>query len=426
MKRKSNRPSYRVLYYSHDTYGLGHLRRTMALVDGLRRYRPGVEQCVVTGSTVADEICARQALRVVNLPPVIKLGAGEYAPRESGTSIDAVIQRRSRAMLEAVQDFEPDVLVVDHAPVGLQGEALPSLEWLRDARPRCLRVLGLRDVIDTPKTVREQWRRRGIYRVLQDHYDRVLIYGDRSVYDTARAYALPGAIHRKLRFVGYLGRREPSKHVELVPREPGLRRIREVLVTTGGGGDGRPIFEAVIDALEGGLISPGTGFTLVLGPLMSEEDRAMLHRRASAHASLKLIDFEPAMQRLWSSVDAVVAMGGYNTMAEIVAHRLPAIIVPRTYPRREQMIRALAFQRRLGSHMRVIPPEALQPGRLVEALRRLPPRRGARLTMNFDGLRNFAAEIDMLQAMAAQAPAQHTHSWPLAPNPTPSLDQLGA
>ena len=43
----------RVMFYSHDTFGLGHLRRTLTIARYLRRQWPGSTQLIVTGSPVA-------------------------------------------------------------------------------------------------------------------------------------------------------------------------------------------------------------------------------------------------------------------------------------------------------------------------------------------------------------------------------------
>jgi len=52
------------------------------------------------------------------------------------------------------------------------------------------------------------------------------------------------------------------------------------------------------------------------------------------------ITFEARFERLVERAIGVVAMGGYNTFCEILSFGKPALIVPRTKPRQEQMLRA--------------------------------------------------------------------------------------
>ncbi len=60
------------------------------------------------------------------------------------------------------------------------------------------------------------------------------------------------------------------------------------------------------------------------------------------------ITFDSEIEFLMRKAAGVVAMGGYNTFCEILSFDRPAVLVPRTEPRREQAIRALAAER-LGS-----------------------------------------------------------------------------
>jgi predicted glycosyltransferase len=67
----------------------------------------------------------------------------------------------------------------------------------------------------------------------------------------------------------------------------------------------------------------------------------------------------------------VVAMGGYNTFCEILSFDLRAILVPRTEPRREQAIRALAAEQ-LGLARVLLEADGRAPERMAAALRALP------------------------------------------------------
>ena len=51
------------------------------------------------------------------------------------------------------------------------------------------------------------------------------------------------------------------------------------------------------------------------------------------------------MESLIGAADAVVSMGGYNTVCEIISQKKPLLILPRTVPREEQAIRARVLSR---------------------------------------------------------------------------------
>src|SRR5919201_5707102 len=70
----------RLMFYSHDTYGLGHLRRTLRLARHFRSYGP-VSQVVVTGSPLAHRFAFPDGADYIKLPAVVKRAAGLYESR---------------------------------------------------------------------------------------------------------------------------------------------------------------------------------------------------------------------------------------------------------------------------------------------------------------------------------------------------------
>ena len=73
---------------------------------------------------------------------------------------------------------------------------------------------------------------------------------------------------------------------------------------------------------------------------MPGEERAALRSAALGVPTLLLHDFVRDTAPLLDRSSAVVAMGGYGTTCEVLASGLPALVVPRTRPRREQLLRA--------------------------------------------------------------------------------------
>ena len=139
---------------------------------------------------------------------------------------------------------------------------------------------------------------------------------------------------------------------------------------------------------------------IVLGPYMSASQRRKLIRKGSKIPYIKVIEFDNRMEELIAGATAVVSMGGYNTYCEILSFDRPALIVPRTSPREEQLIRAQRAAD-LGLVDMLLPEEAGDPLRLAAALKVLPNRRhpsqsGHGLTM--EGLPHISQVIeDLLQ-----------------------------
>src|SRR5204863_3630920 len=120
-------------------------------------------------------------------------------------------------------------------------------------------------------------------------------------------------------------------------------------------------------------------------------------RRLAARANVALHTFVPNLSEMFRSVDALVCMGGYNTLVEAVSRGVPTVCVPRTIPRREQLIRARAFER-LGL-LTVIEPERLTPETLVQAVQsvishsRTKPASPVVAPLRFDGAWRAASQL---------------------------------
>jgi predicted glycosyltransferase len=388
-------PAAKLMYYCHDTFGLGHLRRTLTLAGDLRARLPHVSQLIVTGSPIAHGFPYPDGTDFIKLPAVVKTDAGRYEARSLPIPLGEVREMRSDILLSAARHFAPDALIVDHAPAGLQGEAVATLRYLKERAPRTRLVLGLRDVVDEASRVRRAWTEEGIYQLLDDVYDLILVYGHRHLYDAVAEYRLSPRAAAKTRFVGYLGRPPASRPREEVRAALPLHTDRLVVVTAGGGGDGRQLFETVLAGLRRRPDPIDFDCLLVGGPLMAEGDRARLRALAEGLPGVHLRDFAAEMTSYLGAADAVVSMGGYNSVCELLSLRRPALIVPRVRPRTEQLIRAETLSR-LGL-VRMLHPDELSPRRIMAEVSALLAEPAARRPyLRLDGLPGVARALRLV------------------------------
>jgi predicted glycosyltransferase len=334
----------RILAYSHDGYGLGHLRRNLRIVSGLRKQRPEVDALLVTGAKAAQRVVSRFGVDWLRLPAVAKIGNGRYESDEDGYSEIDVIQHRAGMIAEAMRAFRPDIVLVDRYPRGMHDELSPALDALRRRSPDIPVVLGLRDILDDPDTVREEWEGAGHSQAIRDLYHSVLIYGDRSVYDPVAEYNIPKEIADLTTFTGYLADDLASVGSPEVRRRFVRPGRRLVVCTLGGGKDAYDLAETFLCAV-GRLSVRGWDGLLVTGPYMAVEHVARLNAHPMA-ASIPIIEMVPDVPSHLAAADAVVCMGGYNTMCEVLALAVPAVAIPRTRPRQEQLMRCERFSAR--------------------------------------------------------------------------------
>jgi predicted glycosyltransferase len=337
--RHSEAAGTRVLIYSHDTFGLGHFRRCLKIAGEIRTQSPDASVLLITGSPLAHQFPIPHGIDFVKLPAVVKTGNDEYRSRSLEMSIHDMISMRARIIQETALAFCPDVLLVDHAPLGLRGEALPALQSLRGRSTRPAMILGLRDIIDEPARIISQWQEANVYDAIDLHYDHVTVYGQADVFDTRAEYQFPSQVARKMTFSGFIS----GAQADSAPtRRATARKHPLVLVTVGGGEDGGQIVDAYIEMLRRHATEVTFDTVLLPGPLLSDAQVAGL-RRASRGLPIRILHFVPDVVPLLAGADLVISMAGYNAVAEILAHARRALLIPREWPRLEQLIRAQRF-----------------------------------------------------------------------------------
>jgi predicted glycosyltransferase len=394
----------RVALYSHDTMGIGHMRRNLLISRALAAGHPPPVILLIAGACEVNSFDLPPGVDCLSLPALRKESSGQYRARHLDLPLDELIALRSRSIAAALEAFAPDVFLVDKVPRGAVNELDLALTSLRsNGQTRC--VLGLRDVLDEPAAVRREWREAGGDDTIAAWYDAVWVYGDPTVYDPVAEYGFGPKVADKVRYTGYLDRRRQPGSAALADDLPteapaplaGLSE-RLVLCMVGGGQDGAALAETFARA---DFPSERTG-VLLTGPCMPPEVRQRLRRWAAAHPRLHVLPFVPDTDPLLGRADRVIAMGGYNTVCEVLSYEKPALIVPRVQPRREQLIRAERL-RNLGL-LDLLHPHGLSPGAITEWLvRDSPPRPSARERIDFNGLTN----LPLLVAELLEAPLRH-------------------
>ena len=354
----------RVLIYSHDTFGLGHLRRCRAIAHALVEENKDLSVLILSGSPIIGSFDFRARVDFVRVPGVIKLRDGEYTSLNLHIAIEEMLEMRASIIQHTADIFDPDLFLVDKEPLGLRGEVEPTLDLLR--RRGIPLVLGLRDVMDEPAQLEPEWSRKKVVPALKKYYDDIWVYGLPQICDPLAGIALPQSVRKRMTYTGYLKRSAQAPSLQL----PGLGNEPYLLVTPGGGGDGETLIDWVLSAYEHDPRLPCRAL-MVLGPFMQPELRAEFMARAARIKRVTVITFDAHMESLMAHAQGVVAMGGYNTFCEILSFDKRALIVPRTQPRLEQYIRAARAQE-LGLVRMLIDNDARDPQVMATALRQLP------------------------------------------------------
>ncbi|MEN8165883.1 MAG: glycosyltransferase [Pseudomonadota bacterium] len=382
----------RVVLYSHDTMGLGHMRRNLSIARALVGSGTRTNVLMLTGANIATGFAMPRGVDCITLPGLYKEPDGNYRSRSLGLSLDELINLRAMTIRGALEAYQPDVLIVDNVPRGVNGEIEGALEQLCDrGETRC--VLGLRDILDDPDRVRKEWKQRANEACIQQYYDAVWVYGDPDFYDSASEYAFSDQVKRKLHYTGYLNRglnpdttanvkQQACDTLDLPPGET-------LLCLAGGGQDGSALAQLVCEA----RLPAEMNLVVLTGPFMPSAMRQRLRAHAAANPRFRVAEFHPEPTRLMARADRIISMGGYNTISEILSLEKRALIVPRVSPRREQLIRAERLEK-LGL-LDVLHPSKVKPESITGWLQHdLAPPRCASELIDFGGLQRIPSLLN--------------------------------
>ena len=394
----------KVLIYSHDSYGLGHLRRSRAIAHALVAQNPNMSVLILSGSPIIGNFDFRRRVDFVRIPGVIKLRNGEYTSLSLALDIEHTQAMRASIIRNTADIFDPDIFIVDKEPLGLRGEVGETLEMLKQRGTPL--VLGLRDVMDEPALLAPEWERKNVMPALRDLYDEIWVYGLPQICDPLAEIGLPQSIRRKTYFTGYLRR------VAVSNTDPRLREAPfdrpYLLVTPGGGGDGEALVDWVLRAYELDDDMPHPAL-VVFGPFMQPDSQADFIRRAARLDNVKTITFDANIEILMARAAGLVAMGGYNTFCEILSFDKPAVIVPRTTPRLEQYIRAKRAQD-LGLVRMLVDADGRDARTMATALRHL-PQQGRPSEVVVPGLLDGLDNVNRLASRLLSARARPAVAW---------------
>ena len=281
----------KILIYSHDTFGLGHLRRCREIAHALVEAYSGVSVLIISGATIAGAFDYRSRVDFVKVPSVIKLRNGEYTSLAHHIPLADTLNMRRTIIQHTAETFDPNIFIVDKEPVGLRGEIEDTLKVLKSRGTRL--VLGLREVMDAPRLLAAEWADAGTMEKVERYYDTVWVYGPQGFNDPLKGLDVPDSVRQRMRYTGFLRRQAK----EIAPTRLGAIDNDYILVTTGGGGDGEDVIRQVLAAYaaDSGTMHPAV---ISLGPYLPAKAREELKAIGETLPMVQMIDFDNRLEDL--------------------------------------------------------------------------------------------------------------------------------
>ena len=375
-----------VLLYVQHLLGIGHLRRSLRIVEAL--VREGIRVTLISGGEPLSSLACTSAERVIQLPPIRALDAGfKVLVDGTGRPIDDQLRTARRsALLAAFADAQPDAVLIEAFPFGRRAfrfELDGLIEAARARLPRPLILCSLRDVVVLPSDPR---RPKEIVDRVRNDFDFVLVHGDPAFIPLEESFPLASEISDRLIYTGYVAKAPEAGHAAASEETAGAD---EVVVSVGGGAVGGALLRTAIETRRQGYLA-NRRWRLLAGPNLPEPEFAAL--AAGLPEGVVLEQYRPDFPQMLGRCRVSVSQAGYNTVLDILAARAAAVVVPFASGREtEQSLRAERLAAR--GVLELLPENQLSPDRLASAMNRAMFARPATIAIDTGGARRSARLI---------------------------------
>ena len=390
----------RIMFYCQHVLGIGHLVRSAEIVRELAR---DSHVLLVTGGEIPDGFRFPENIDTLQLTPL--KASPDFSSLQLcdfSRSLEETRAIRRTLLLQAFNEFKPDVLVTELFPFGrkhFRFELLPLLERARSQKSRrTLVVSSVRDILVARKD-QEEYEQR-VCSLVNSFYDLVLVHGDEKFLKLDESFSRVTDLRCPVAYTGYVAQQsKPDAGKSYDP--PMVDQSRPAIIVSNGSGQyltGQMLLENLLRAahlLQGQIPHE---FRFFAGPLMPEETYNSLQTLAAASGNVRLSRYTPDLAAVLKRAELSVSMGGYNTVMDILSAGVRALVYPVTSNGdQEQSVRAEKLAR-MGV-LDLIGPEELAPEKLAQKLAAALRNEPTRLALNRDGAANSALLLRKYLAM---------------------------
>jgi predicted glycosyltransferase len=338
----------KVLVYTHNAIGLGHLFRILAVMTGMRKWRPDIDFLVISGSSV-PHIVLRKGIEVIKLPSIkrdLETAGSPLTPRYLKRSdLKEVLAYRKRVIMEAFQFFQPDVVMIEHYLAGLAEEVAPLFAAKEASRYDGAKEFALvnlsRGIMGGPLGGSEPGSPSPLARYLA-WYDFIYLFDDRTALEGER-----GILGQSLPTepkIHYLGKITEKTRDEIVSRPEVLSRFSLsgkpiILISLSRHGDIASLSRSLMSAFLRTGLNQAYQIIVIIDPYLDPIVFQDL-RDDPMFKEVRFLPFIYPLIDLIHTADLVICRSGYNTINEVLLTDSRALIIPECHPSGEQERRA--------------------------------------------------------------------------------------
>jgi predicted glycosyltransferase len=315
----------RLMFYCQHILGIGHLIRSMEIVKGLI---PDFEICFINGGEVIQDFPIPPGVTMVNLPAIKTDSEFRelYVP-EGFETAESLMQVRKAQMLDIVERFRPDILMVELFPFGrrrFSTELVPLIETAKAINTKI--VCSLRDIVVTKQ---DQTRHEAkICQLMNQYFDLLLVHGDPQFMPLETSFSRIQDLHCPVYYTGYVAQQDNS--APLSREALALSPAPCIVVSVGGGRFGHELLDGVAQAsaiLETQIPHQIRMFT---GPFSPEPVFERMQTVAAQRQNLTVERYTPHLMDYMRHADLSISMAGYNTTMNVLVTGVRSMLLPFT------------------------------------------------------------------------------------------------
>lgn len=319
-----------ILLYAHDGRGLGHISRSVAIGMALRRLYPNLRILIVTGCASTNELIHCTSLDWLKLPSYrteVIDGKSHGIDGNSCFTDKELGLLRAETLQQIVLRYRPKVVLVDHTPQGKHRELLPALTSASELDTRW--VLGVRGVVGTVPQAGSTLSQQ----LFSDYYTQLLWYGDNHVLGADQLKQLESQYNRQPVKCGYVSRLQELSYLQY--RKNFNKTLAGTIAIPWLGEHSQHVLTCIAGALKN--IGPVHGDWHLFANLDPDQHGHII----SSLQQFPYCHLQPPgpeyLEALLHSKTALI-YGGYNSLTDVLAVGLPAVVLLRAMQDNEQQM----------------------------------------------------------------------------------------
>ena len=317
-----------ILIYAQDGRGLGHVSRSAAIGMALRRLYPELKVMLLTGFRETQMLLGECPLDWMKLPSyetLIEKGRARGKIGDMNLKNCYLGPAREKFIASIIWEFIPRLILVDHLPLGRKDELSSSLILSLGTDTRW--VLGMRSISGEDNKLWSEQSRK----TFKKHYDSLLWYGDTLILGSTNRDRLESFFSIQVRATGYVSRFMEITHWQ----KDGIKGASNVVSLPWMTRETKSLLNAISGVLQ--KTGDRYGHWRFFVNMKGLSTHAVQEKEALEN--LPFCSFEQLSDQYFNALknaNLLVTYGGYNSLCDVIASGVPAIVVSRTLNDHEQ------------------------------------------------------------------------------------------